>query len=549
MKTTSLILVGFTVFSCLKVNGQDLNKGEIHGNFQMDIQSYRKDSLIGAAAPPPEKVLTNGYANLIYTNGNFSAGVRYESYLNHLQGYPDGYQGSGIPYRYATYSKDGMEVTVGNYYEQFGSGLILRTYEERNLGLDNALDGIRVKYQPAKGIYLKGIWGKQRKYFTTGEGIVRGADAEFNVNEILTSFAESKTKINVGGSIVSKYQKNTSPTYNLPENVAAFAGRLNVMRGKVTFNSEYAFKANDPSFDNTVTNGNIPNFKTGNALMVSTSYSQKGLGVLLGAKRIDNMSFRSERDAQLTEVNINFLPPITKQHTYQLVAFYPYATQPLGEMGFQGEVFYSFKPNTRLGGKYGTNVSVNFSHINNIDTLRYNDERGYKSDYFKTGDELFFQDLNLEITKKWSSKLKTVFTIAKINYNNGVLKALPSAHETVYANAEVLEIFYKLTSTQTIRTELQALNTKQDRKNWAMVLVEYTVAPHWFAAVQDLYNYGNDDVNKRIHYYNLSAGYMRGANRIAVGYGKQREGIFCVGGVCRNVPASNGFSLSITSSF
>jgi hypothetical protein len=32
-------------------------------------------------------------------------------------------------------------------------------------------------------------------------------------------------------------------------------------------------------------------------------------------------------------------------------------------------------------------------------------------------------------------------------------------------------------------------------------------------------------------------------------YGKQRAGIFCVGGVCRNVPASNGFAISITSSF
>ena len=32
-------------------------------------------------------------------------------------------------------------------------------------------------------------------------------------------------------------------------------------------------------------------------------------------------------------------------------------------------------------------------------------------------------------------------------------------------------------------------------------------------------------------------------------YGKQREGIICVGGVCRQVPAANGFSVTITSSF
>ncbi|HPU24227.1 MAG TPA: DUF6029 family protein [Candidatus Kapabacteria bacterium] len=32
-------------------------------------------------------------------------------------------------------------------------------------------------------------------------------------------------------------------------------------------------------------------------------------------------------------------------------------------------------------------------------------------------------------------------------------------------------------------------------------------------------------------------------------YGKQNQGIICVGGVCRTVPASNGLYLSISSSF
>jgi hypothetical protein len=36
---------------------------------------------------------------------------------------------------------------------------------------------------------------------------------------------------------------------------------------------------------------------------------------------------------------------------------------------------------------------------------------------------------------------------------------------------------------------------------------------------------------------------------MAIGYGKKRAGIFCVGGVCKEVPSSNGFSLTISSSF
>jgi hypothetical protein len=44
-------------------------------------------------------------------------------------------------------------------------------------------------------------------------------------------------------------------------------------------------------------------------------------------------------------------------------------------------------------------------------------------------------------------------------------------------------------------------------------------------------------------------GYIRGGNRFTVNYGRQRAGIFCVGGVCRQVPASNGLSISVTSTF
>ena len=52
--------------------------------------------------------------------------------------------------------------------------MILRAYEERNLGYDNAFDGIRLKYTPAKGIYLKSLVGRQRLFFKRDNWI--GAD-------------------------------------------------------------------------------------------------------------------------------------------------------------------------------------------------------------------------------------------------------------------------------------------------------------------------------------------------------------------------------------
>ncbi|WP_367328970.1 DUF6029 family protein, partial [Lentimicrobium sp.] len=89
----------------------------------------------------------------------------------------------------------------------------------------------------------------------------------------------------------------------------------------------------------------------------------------------------------------------------------------------------------------------------------------------------------------------------------------------------------------------------EDEGDWLQFLIEYTVAPKWYLTVADQYNYGNPDKDRRFHYPAVSAGYTYGSNRLTLTYGKQREGILCVGGVCRNVPASNGLTITLTSSF
>jgi hypothetical protein len=108
---------------------------------------------------------------------------------------------------------------------------------------------------------------------------------------------------------------------------------------------------------------------------------------------------------------------------------------------------------------------------------------------------------------------------------------------------------YKLTPTKALRLEAQTLMTKEDDGDWFLGLLEYTVAPKWFVSVADGWNYGNEDPDRRFHYPLIAVAYNNEANRIQVSYGKQREGIVCVGGVCRNVPASNGFTLTVTTSF
>jgi hypothetical protein len=525
------------------VLAQTIEQGELHGNFQLDAQYYNQDSLIGAPNVP-EKILSNGFMNLWYTKGNFTAGIRYENYLNVMQGFDSRYKGSGIPFKFASYKNDKLEATAGNFYEQFGGGMVLRAYEERGLGYDNAFDGFRVRYQPIKGLYLKGLIARQRAFFALSPGIIRAFDLEVNVNELVPQLENAKTAVIFGGSAVSRYQKDQSDFYNLPENVAAFSGRINIIRGKFNLQSEYGYKINDPN----ATNNTI--YHPGQALSITTTYSTKGLGILLSAKRLDNFDFRSDRTATGIGSNVNFLPAMAQQHTYNLPAtIYPYATQPNGEMGFQAEVNYRLKKGSKLGGKYGTEIKVNFSGTNGIvKNAVENDTLGYSSPFFEVGKQMIFRDFHIEIHRKFNAKWKATVMYLNWVYNKDVIQGL-SGFGTVFADMAVVDVAYKINSSHTIRVEAQSLLSKQDFGSWAMGMIEYTFAPNWFVAVVDQYNYGNSDSTKQIHYITGNTGFNKNGNRIMLQYGRQRAGIFCVGGVCRNVPASNGFSISITSSF
>jgi hypothetical protein len=528
---------------------QNVDLGHLQGNFQADAQIYREDTIIGAP-DFPENLGSNSFVNLIYTRGGIEAGVRYEAYLPTMQGFTRE-SGSGIPYRYARYKGNRFDITAGTFYEQFGSGMILRSYEEWGLGWDNSIDGVRVKGEPIKGVYLKGLLGRQRngqsnKVENLSDGIIRGIDAEWAINESFDSLSGSKTRITLGAGFVSRFQADNDPLLVIPENVGAYTGRFNISRGGFLFSAELSQKINDPSTVNDLI------YKNGNGILVQTSYAKKGLGVSFQFKRIDNMDFRSDRSATGNSLALNFLPPQTRQHTYRLATLFPWATQPLGEWSMQGEVLYKIKKGTLLGGKYGTNLTFNMSRINALNkTTTVNPYDGYTAGFVGKMDSVLFQDINLEVSHKFSKKFKASVTLLHFTYDQSLFKQLTGFNSTtdVSADVQIVDMSFKVKPKHTVRVELQSCLTKQEFGSWAMALVEYTFAPHFFIAVFDEYNYGNAEEDKRLHYFSGTAGVNIDKYRFALGYGRQRAGVLCVGGVCRFVPASNGVTLSMTGTF
>ena len=538
----------FAVFSAFAQNN-GLNMGRITGNFQLDGQYYIPDEVIGADTVK-NRVRANAYANINYANGGFTAGLRYEFYQFPLLDFEKlGYIGQGIPYYYAGYNHDYFEVTVGSFYEQFGNGLIYRSYENRNLGYDNATNGIRVKGKPHKGVVLTGVWGTERNFFVR-RGEIRGIDGDFAFSSIFPKLAEKSFMLAAGASLLSKYEKSTDPDYILPENVAAWAARLKFGYKDFSLGAEYAYKYNDPSTANEMI------YKSGEALFLTLSYAAKGLGISLMGIRTDNMDFRTQRNAILNEDVINYIPTISREHTYALPAMYPYASQPLGQIGFQAQVNYQIKKKSKIGGKYGTDIAVNYSRIHDITrnwveeankqgTMKGTD--GYASPFLGFGD-LLFQDLNVEISRKFNSRWKAAASYIFLTYNQAVIEG-HAGEPNVASHTVVGEVTCKLNSTHALRLEMQHLSAKEAKRNWLYAQLEYSIAPHWFISVLDRWNYGNPVPEKQVHYYGISSSFAYKTTKITLNFGKQYEGILCVGGVCRSVPASYGMGLSVVSSF
>lgn len=547
-------IIGITALSGSLVALGQSSSGTFTGNMEATFQYLNSDSIIGANQPV-SKGLLNSYMNVFYTNGHFKAGLRAESYLPRIQGYPNRFDGTGIGMRYVGYTNDYVDVTLGNFYEQFGAGMIFRAYEDRNLGYDNVMDGARVILRPVKGVQLKGVYGQQRYTFTSGQvvkaaGIVRGADAEVHLNELLPTLDSTGLDVVLGGSFVSKYQADDNEAYVLPQNVGSYGGRIALRYNGFTMNGEYIYKENDPSDDN----GYIYNH--GQAILANFGYTRKGLGILLSAKSVDNMSFRSDRTKNLQDVWINYLPALNKTHTYNLVAtLYPYATQPLGEIAYQAEVLYTIPKERTRRGKYSIPIDLNFSTaylpIRHASSQYERDSNRvtYVGKPFDMSDSLLWRDINANITYKFNKTWSMILSYYNISLNNNVAKVTGDAHGIITSHIAVAEIGYKINKKHNLRTEFQALFTNKDKGDWATIVLEYTISPGWFFSVMDQYNFGNNNPDMRLHYLIGSVGWIKDATRLSVSYGRQRAGLFCVGGVCRFVPASNGLTLSFTQSF
>jgi hypothetical protein len=520
--------------------------------FESNAQYYVDDQVTGDFTAS-DRFRSNSYLKAEYLVQNFTFGIQVEGYapqalLNYSPQYNDPIN---IGLYYAQFKNDKLDITLGHFYEQFGNGLALRSWEDRQLGINNAIRGIKLKYKPTENISLTGLFGNQRVGFKVSEGELFGLDTQFDMPQM---FKSENTSGSIGFSYVGRYQENESDNPDFKKLTSAFSGRLQMNVHNFSTGLEGVVKMDDAY----VENGTLYSDKLfkGNALQFNLGYSQKGLGINATLRRLENMNFYSEIEAlgnTYNELIVNYIPALTKQHDYSLANMYVYQSQPglsfnplekAGEIGGQIDVFFNLKKDTPLGGKYGTKVSVNFASWYALKADFISEYQRVDVGFLEAG-EHYFSDMSLEVRKKLSPKVSGILTFLHGNYNK---KYVEETYGFVKSNVAIAETTIQTSEKTSLRIEAQHLWTRDDKKNWAAATMEFNANTHMSFFATDLYNYGNEDLNHRDHYYLLGGSYSKDRTRIALSYGRQRGGILCVGGVCREVPPASGLTLNITTS-
>ena len=540
-----------------------------HGNVRSDWLVPQNDAVIGTETTH-QKLLSNTAAQFSLAYKQWEAGLRYEYQQQPLPGFEKDFTGYGLPYAYLRGRMGRFDVTLGSYYEQFGSGFILRTYEAPTLGIDSHLRGLRLALDVGAGVQIKAIAGRQRHYWSTNPANIFGLDGEWTLPQL--AFVP-QSRIILGASWVGKSEKQDNITrivsrseeaYPLRQQliqplwVQAFDARLAFHQRHFNTLLEYAVKGQDPSFDNGYTYG------LGSAWLLSTSYSRRGVSALLQAKRAENMSFRSQRSGNLSPSMLNHLPPFTPQPTYALTTLYPYATQSVpGEWAFQGEFSYALPKRSRLGGRYGTTLKLHASQIFALGlksiasaspfertNAAFIGTDGAQSQGFFAFGQTLYREIGVDLDRRLSRPLHLHLSYLHQVYDK---TAIEGKGGNILTHIGIGELRWKVSRDWNIRTELQYLHTRQDQGDWTSALVEISAFHDWMFTLANQYNahvYSSAlHRESTVHYLQGFLTYTAGMHRLQIGYGRTRAGYNCAGGVCRYIPAQRGWTLSYNLTF
>lgn len=460
---------------------------------------------------------SNNYLKFDWSNKHFQAGVQAEWLPQPILGYDEGCKGFSLPEKFIRYTGDNFSITLGDWYDQFGSGLLFRSWEDRALGMNNSVGGARLEYSKDK-IGAKLVWGLPRHLRGYSDTQILGADITLSKINLFEG------DLGFEFSFLERFE-NELPYYlekdwtkvHVPRNNASWSVAADYSVGDFHLKGEYCGKQKD-WHDFSVSY--VENLQNGEAIYLESGLAVGKVTGVASFRRLRNMTNKVFRTNETFLSNtLNYIPALSLQHTYMLCALEPYYPNTDGESAWQIDIIYKAGKKDRL--------HLNYSEAH---SLRMYHELGKAA--------LLFRDVSVKYERKWNRRLKSVLFL-------NIQESSPShgAHRmTEVRNTAVVEATYRFTDDFSMRGELQYLYSAESAKDWCAALLEANLTSGWSIFAKDMYNHGSS----KIHYYQAGGSYSRNHFRISASYGRNREGMVCSGGVCRWQPGFTGGNLSIS---
>jgi len=456
--------------------------------------------------------------NLDYRNGIFSAGFRFDTFQpndpnpavnrgkNRYTDFAYKYIKAEIGDKY-----EGAEFTVGNFYALFGRGLSLKSYEDRNVRIDNNLLGIKIEGR-YENFVVTALSGMPENLEQKRSDILHAVDLEYRGLKFLR----------FGASFLSNQPENETVSRT---SLASF--RLQPRIWNFDIYTEYGVKQNDDIKQNTFKGEkNI----AGQAFYGNLSFYYGDASILGEYKYYDNYALTSSDGT----VNYNTPPSTRRDYAYSLLNKHPSALDANNEQGYQFEFNYSFWEYTFLTASYSITKTLPsssyYQQILKTDNGIVTQFKEFYSHINHQWSQSLYSTLAFGYSEELSSNTKNFTPVFDLRYSiderNTVRMIYEHQHSTVWTNNEEyynqsITIEY-LRSPKLILSFNGTMQTKEPtpgnvvRTTWKFVQLSYKIGEH---------------------------------SDLILLYGSRQAGNICVGGVCRYEPEFNGLEMKLFSRF
>jgi hypothetical protein len=483
----SFFLCAFSFFSYTSAQEMEQNTFSISASNQLEYSTNNKT----------HKDIFHNWTDLNLGFGIYTSNLRYEAHQ------PDdwGVNWQKLSFRNIHLSSEPFDITAGNYYVIIGRGLILRSYENRDLRYDNNLDGVEgsVDYE---GFHLTLLSGTAQGRYERLSDPLQAIDGKISATDWLV----------LGGS----YLRTHITDLGL---VRLFGGNISLSLPHVDCYGE-AVKKDNPSGEYIQ--------KDGEGYYFSTNIYTTGIGLTFEFKDYLRFDFSNQ------DVTFNNPPALTREHVYTLLNRHANILDLSDEGGIQAEITTS--PVEQLS------VLVNYSN-----TSDRKERRGHFLPVFP--DRLVFTEVygETEYDIKDKATVKAGFSRMENRDELGAPVWLAPVFDLTYYLSErnslnfILEHLWtdkfegKLTYYDQIlslsfsHSPLASLTFAYERTTEWRVSENWLGKKNWFMATLDMALGDN---------HNLS-----------LGVGSRRQGKVCSGGICVDKPALDGFEIKLLSRF